>query len=181
MANTINNKFTALQAMGAGEFVHLNGSLIEHLSSTYQLLKNWGASTVLCDAGLYHAAYGTAGFDAHMLSLHQRDQVAKLIGQEAEAIVYLYCACDRDFTFAKLSASKAIAFKDRFTNSTFSLTDQQAREFCELTVANELELVIASEPFKAEHGGGLKRLFNNMQAWLSNSAISAYQQALHDS
>ncbi len=178
-ANTqATNKFKALQAMGAGEFAHLNGSLIEHLSSTAQLLRKWQARTVLCDAGLYHAAYGTAGFDEKMLSLAQRSDVAILIGKEAEALVYLYCSCDRDFTFSRLGTSNEIQFKGRFTANTFNLTQQQAENFCELTVANELELVIASDQFRQQHGQGLKQLFNKMKRWLSPYAIDAYEREL---
>ena len=59
----MNKKLQTLIDMGVGEFEHVDGSLIEHLQATRQLLKEWGASEVLQDAGLYHAAYGTAGFD----------------------------------------------------------------------------------------------------------------------
>ena len=65
----MNSKFNKLSELGAGEFEHLNGSLIKHLNSTYQLLKKWGASQEICDSGLYHAAYGTSGFENQVVSL----------------------------------------------------------------------------------------------------------------
>lgn len=55
-------KFQVLSELGAGEFEHLDGSLIAHLNGTKDLLLQWGASLELQDAGLYHAAYGTDGF-----------------------------------------------------------------------------------------------------------------------
>nr|WP_017105461.1 MULTISPECIES: hypothetical protein [Vibrio] len=62
-------KFVRLQELGAGDFQHLNGSLEAHLKGTEQVLINWGGSVLLQIAGLFHAAYGTAGFDENMVSL----------------------------------------------------------------------------------------------------------------
>lgn len=171
-------KFEALKALGAGEFEHLNGSLVKHLSSTKALLIDWGADTALSDAGLYHAAYGTAGFDEQVVSLDMRAHIAEIIGEQAEAIVYLYCACDRAATFSKLKSGEPIHFTNRFTGTSFDLLPAQARAFCELTVANELELVISSSAFKTEHGASLLQLFQKLDGYLSPSAIAAYQAEL---
>ncbi len=81
--------FKRLQELGAGEFVHLNGSLIEHLKGTADLLKAWGNREELCKAGLYHAVYGTDGYDESLVDLSMRHQVKNLIGTETEEIVYL--------------------------------------------------------------------------------------------
>ncbi|WP_298769741.1 DUF6817 domain-containing protein [uncultured Shewanella sp.] len=166
----MNLKLEKLKTLGAGEFKHLNGSLIEHLERTHQLLVEWGASQALCDAGLYHAAYGTIGFDTQVITLFQRQDIAKIIGQAAEDIVYLYCSCDRPFVFKAFDASKTIKFKDRFTKKEFNLTHKQAQQFCELTVANELELAIESHEFLIEHGKDLYHLFIKMKPLLSQPA-----------
>ena len=82
-------RFKALEALGAGplgvEKEHLNGSLISHLTGTFKMLQRWDAADYVCDAGLFHAAYGTAGFDETMVSLEQRAKIAEVIGEEAEA------------------------------------------------------------------------------------------------
>lgn len=182
----MNKKFTArfeelskeLKRLGAGDFKHLNGSLISHLQNTREILVHWGASAELCDAGLFHAAYGSAGFSKSMLGLSQREKIASLIGHETEKLVYLYCSCERAYVFPKLGTSKHIEFKDRFVGSTFTLSNAQAKLFCELTVANELELVYASKAFKVEHGEGLFGLFESMQGYLSTAAIQAYKLEL---
>lgn len=195
----MDTKLSELKKLGAGEFTHLHGSLIDHLTSTYLLLKKWGASNSLCDAGLYHAAYGTAGFEDNMASLTQRKSIAQVIGDEAEALVYLYCACDREYVFSRLmhnektakkmntntdinwnvgSTDTDILFRDRFTGKEYVLSAQQAHALSELTVANELELVLSSDEFKAQHGDELFRLFDNLQSYLSHDAIKAYQVAL---
>ena len=170
-------KFWALAELGAGEFRHLNGSLENHLISTAKLLETWGSRDALCDAGLYHAAYGTAAFDQAMVSLQMRGNIAAIIGEDAEKLVYLYCSCERDFTFAHINA-KAIEFRDRFTNKEFTLTPQQARDFCELTVANEMELVTESADFKERHVKGLLALFESMSPWLSDLALASYKTTL---
>lgn len=72
----MSDKFQLLFDLGAGEFEHLNGSLIEHLNGTRNLLREWGAVTELQDAGLYHAAYGTAGFSESLVSTNQRHKVS---------------------------------------------------------------------------------------------------------
>lgn len=79
-----------LAALGVGEFTHLDGTLERHLIAVHDLLESWGANETLCQAGLYHAAYGTAGFDAAMVSPMQRTRIAALIGPDAEQIVYTY-------------------------------------------------------------------------------------------
>jgi len=165
-------------SFGAGDFEHLNGSLIAHLTGTYDLLNRWGASKVACDAGLFHAAYGTAGFNEAMVSLNKRNGIAKVIGAEAEKLVYLYCSCDRDFTFPNFKKSGSVLFRDRFSGKEFELSDEQAKEFCEITVANELELILASDEFKAKYGEELLELFISMEKYLSEQAIATYKSAL---
>lgn len=132
----------------------------------------------MVDAGLFHAAYGTAGFDDNMVSLSQRHEIAGVIGEEAESLVYLYCSCDREEVFAQFGHKKSILFRDRFTDAQFELTDKQAADFCELTVANELELVLADASFRANYGAELLELFLRMDNYLSDSAQSTYRAAL---
>jgi hypothetical protein len=166
------DKFDQLQALGAGEFSHLNGSLLSHLKGTYQLLKAWGARDALCDAGLFHAAYGTAGFDQAMVGLEQRQQIQALIGEEVEAMVYCYCACERGLTFQSIDQPQA-PYKNRFTGEHSLLTGQQLKDFCELTVANEMELLNSSEAFRQQYGESLKGLFQRMTPHLSAAARAA--------
>jgi len=172
------DKFEALQKLGAGEFQHLNGSLEKHLEGTQKMLLQWGANQILQDAGLYHAAYGTAGFEDSMIGTDKRQEIAKVIGVEAEQLVYLYCSCDREYVFPQFTQQSDIKFKDRFNGELFSLTEAQTQSFCELTVANELELVLESEGFKAKYGKELLTLFEGMKPYLTDKATAAYRNAL---
>lgn len=170
LEDQIDPKFQELAKLGAGDFEHLDGILIDHLNGTMNLLKEWGANSTLLDAGLFHAVYGTAGFDANMVSVEQRQDVVKVIGTEAEEIVYQYCACDRQEFFSRLSTSQKPKFKNRFNGEDYYLSDEMLKMFCELTAANEIEIAIGNPSFKAEHGCALNELFLNMTPYLSKGA-----------
>ncbi len=142
------------------------------------VLKSWGSSELLQMAGLFHAAYGTAGFDEQMVSLNQRQEIARVIGEDEEALVYLYCSCDRDFVLPQFGKTEDIQFKDRFNGFLLPLDESKAKLFCELTVANELELVFANEEFKGKYGAELLELFQGMDNYLSSEARNAYKSAL---
>ena len=161
------NKFRELANLGVGEFEHLDGSLLEHLNGTRQLLEKWGASAELQDAGLYHAAYGTAGFEESFVSISQRDKIASIIGITSEEIVFQYCACDRKCFFSKIGQVSNPEFKNRFTGKTYYLPEVMLRNFCELTAANEIDIATDNAIFLQQHGADLKDLFVQMSGYLS--------------
>ena len=172
-------QYSQLAALGAGQLAHSNGSLIQHLTGTQRLLSQWGAATVLQDAGLYHAVYGTDGFDQPLLPISERARVAKIIGFEAEAIVYLYGACDRSYLWPTLgTGAKHIGYKDRFTGQYKVLTEEQLSAYCELTVANELEIAQGNAAFVQAQGEDLLRLFTSMRPYLSDAAYKAAEDLL---
>jgi len=72
----------------------------------------------------------------------------------------------------------SVQFKDRFTETIFQLELKTAKLFCELTVANELELVYGSDDFKSKYGAELLELFQGMDSYLSVEARKAYKSAL---
>jgi hypothetical protein len=166
----MDDKFRKLSELGAGDFEHLDGSLIEHLKGTRRLLDEWSASTALKDAGLYHAAYGTAGFDESLVSTNQRHEISQIIGSEAEEIVYQYCACDRKYFFAQIGGSNSALFNNRFTGESYQLSANILMQFCELTAANETEIAIDNPIFITDHGKGLNKLFIKMSPYLSEAA-----------
>lgn len=166
----MDEKFRQLIELGAGEFEHVDGSLIEHLEGTRCLLKEWNASDVLQDAGLYHAAYGTSAFVENLFELSQREDVVAVIGSEAENIVYHYCACDRDAFFVQFGHVKKPVFYDRITTEQSEVSIELLQQLCELTVANETDIGINNPDFVAQHGAGLVDLFNRMRRFLSPGA-----------
>lgn len=171
-------KFKQLSALGAGEFEHINGALIDHLNGTKFLLEQWKAPIELQDAGLYHAAYGTAGFEESFVSTGRRQDITVIIGKEAENIVYTYCACDREYFWPQFSTPDTLEFKNRFTGELFQLTQQQLCHFCELTVANELEIAQGNKGFINADGEFFLSLFTNMRPYLSVQASFSVEAVL---
>ncbi len=161
-------KFRRLAALGAGDFAHINGSLEEHFVGVHDMLADWGARPVLRDAGLFHAAYGTAHFTDVMLSLDKRQLVADIIGAEAEAIVYRYCSCDRAKVWPRIGQAAPLPFEDRFTGETIPMPEEELREFCELTAANELQIAAGEPGFREQHRDTFTSLFRRMRPWLSD-------------
>lgn len=170
--------FERLHELGVGEFVHLNGSLIEHLKGTADLLKAWGNREALCNAGLYHAVYGTDGYDQSLVGLAMRPQVASLIGAEAEEITYLYGACDRNAFYPRIGTTSQLIYSNRFTRKSFEIRYSALKDLCELVLANELEIARNSESFRKEHGERLGRLFEQMRGLVSDRGFKFYNEVL---
>ena len=170
--------FQRLHDMGAGEFKHLNGTLEAHLLGTEALLAAWGAPDHVRTAGLFHAAYGTAGFEEAMVNLSQRQSIAELIGEKAERLVYLYGCCDRNLYYPLIGTPTATQLPNRWLGTMEALSLQDVRGLCELTAANELEIAAASEVFRQQHGASLSELFGRMGPHLSDAAHSMAKRVL---
>lgn len=171
----MNEAFQKLKELGVGEFAHIDGSLIDHLQGTQKLLKEWSASNTLQDAGLYHAAYGTASYAESFTSLQKRDEISNIIGNEAESIVYLYCACDREYFWEQIRTTTKLKFKNRFTNELHPLSSQQINDFCELSVANEIEIATDNEAYIKKYGNLVYTTFLIMYPYISDPAKKAVE------
>jgi hypothetical protein len=66
--------------------------------------------------------------------------VAGIIGAEAEAHVYFFCAGDRAFFARRLIREGLPSYRDRFSCEIFQPTFGQVRAFCALTLANEIDV-----------------------------------------
>jgi hypothetical protein len=162
-----------LEDAGAREIVHLNGTLLDHLQGTEQLLRNWGAAEALALAGLCHAVYGTDGFAPRLLELSDRSILTGLIGEDAESIVYFYASCDRSFLYGQVGAPGVPVFRVRFTAAEFVPSETQLRSFAELTFANELEILSTAATSAPGDRAALARLFSRMRDLASERAYRA--------
>lgn len=172
--------FAALHAMGAGEFAHLNGPLADHLHGTAALLREWGNREALCAAGLYHAVYGTDGYTPALTDLAGRARIAALIGDEAEALAYLYGACARSRYYPRIGSAAQSLFADRYTDTEYVISDSLVHDLCELILANELEIAQGNAAFRAQHGAALAGLFERMAGVVSAGGFAAYRRILSD-
>lgn len=85
-----------LQQRGAGECFHKHGTFYEHLLHTYRILKVWGCSDAIALFGLFHSAYSNSYVNLAIFAPDvDRNVVRDLIGDEAEALVHLFCVVPR--------------------------------------------------------------------------------------
>lgn len=166
----MDEKFRRLIELGAGEFEHVDGSLIAHLEGTRCLLKEWNASDTLQDAGLYHAAYGNAAVVQNQFNVTQRDEVAAVIGHATENIVYHYRACDTEAFFAQFGQVDNPVFTDPITTEKTVLSSELLHQLCELSAAHETEIAINNPEFVVQHGRRLVDLFSTTERFLSPGA-----------
>jgi len=169
-----------LLSLGTGKLAHPGGTLHEHLLRVADLLMRWGAMPELVVAGLCHACYGTAGFDHPLLAPGDRGKLAAVIGDRAEALVYLYGSCDRDAVYPLLAGVGPVPFRDRFTGQTHTRSEADVQAFAELTAANELDIAAHNPAMAAVHGPALMRLLAGARARLSGPAWQACLDVLGD-
>ncbi|WP_043673175.1 DUF6817 domain-containing protein [Streptomyces xylophagus] len=160
-----------LRELGAAETAHPGGTLLAHLQRVQEQLAAWDARPALQLAGLCHAFYGTDGFPVALLSLDRRDELAAVIGVEAEDLVYVYASCDRKATYPTLADVDG-TFQDRFTGRARIPEPQLRRDFAELSAANELDLARVDPAFREKRGPELLALFTRFRPLLSEPAWS---------
>ncbi|WP_354670868.1 DUF6817 domain-containing protein [Actinomadura sp. DC4] len=166
-----------LAAHGADELAHPGGTLLAHLGRVHALLAEWRARPALRLAGLCHAFYGTDGFPAALGDVHDRRELAAVIGEEAERLVHLYAGCDRGFSYPRLAVDGA-PFRDRFTGAESDPPPEVRRDLAELTAANELDLAQVNTDFRTTHGPALLGLFTSWRTLLSDPAWRTVQTTL---
>ncbi|MFK4088041.1 DUF6817 domain-containing protein [Kribbella sp. NPDC020789] len=138
--STFQDLGSLLLVRGADEIDHAGGTLYVHLHRVAKRLTTLGASDTLVLAGLAHAAYGTDGFPTHLFDWQsERSVLESVIGSEAELLVYRYGACDRETTWRDLAEHRTVT--DRFTGTSEELTGEELREFVDLTIVNELDVL----------------------------------------
>ncbi|MDJ0679814.1 MAG: hypothetical protein QNJ18_08120 [Xenococcaceae cyanobacterium MO_167.B52] len=115
---------------------HSQGTLIDHLQNTYELLKQWNNPNYVCLAGLFHSIYGTQIYKKQSLGLQQRNLIKEAIGIEAEYLVYLFCIMHRGYFYNHLHSNEVRSSQD---GTHILISEKTKRNLCEILVANELE------------------------------------------
>lgn len=165
---------------GAADLEHPGGTLLAHLIRTEERLRSWGAPHFVALAGLAHAAYGTDGFPVALFELAEREHLRDLIGDDAEALVYLYCSCDRDLLYPQLGEAR-VTFRNRFTDETQELPIEELRPFLELSFANEIDICDVGDEWRAIVGPDVVAAFGPAAGVVSPAAradLEGLRQAL---
>jgi hypothetical protein len=121
---------------------HANGSLLTHLQGTHRLLKAWGNSEDVCLAGLFHSVYGTIHFRPTLVASSERSRVRRVIGTQAERLVYWFSVANRPDAF--LSAynnhdGHSAMVETNNPNRVLSLNPRELTSLLEIEAANLAE------------------------------------------
>ena len=146
-----------LREHGTEAIEHPGGTLYSHLCRVEQRLAAAGAAPYVQLAGLTHAAYSTDGFDLALIPWTDRDVLRAVIGLEAEELVYLYGACDRDRTWPALATTSTV--HDRFIGHKRVLESHLIGPFVDLSIVNELDVIEQNPALLVKHGDYFRDLF----------------------
>ena len=162
-------RLALLRRLGYAELTHdSHVPFLSHLLGTRRLLVSWGERPALCDAGLFHSAYGTEYFQPdHPAS---RDEVTALIGPVAEEIAYAWCTIRRD----TLAVDEPHAVEVRDAAEPWELGARLARDVATLWAADTVEQVERMTPEERDFAHGLPSVL----ALASPAAREAAQRVL---
>lgn len=160
-----------LRRQGAERIAHPGGNLYAHLCRVSERLAVLGCGTDVQTAGLTHAVYGTDGFDLALLDHADRAVLRDLVGADAEEIVYLYGACDRDRSWRQLAQTGQVF--DRFVGQVRTPDPARLRSLVDLSIVNELDVIEHETALADRHGTYFRELF---ASW----APLASEQVIHD-
>ncbi|WP_327644375.1 DUF6817 domain-containing protein [Micromonospora zamorensis] len=165
-----------LRRHGAEQIAHPGGNLYDHLCRVSERLAALGCGSDVQVAGLTHAVYGTDGFDLALLDRADRAVLRDLVGADAEELVYLYGACDRERSWRKLAQTGQVF--DRFVHQVRTPDAAQLRSLVDLSIVNELD-VIEQDPAVADrHGPYFRDLFASWAPLASEEVIRDAQRVL---
>jgi hypothetical protein len=165
-----------LESRSAGQVAHVTQNLFEHLQGTYSLLREWGSPADVCHAGLCHALYGTDGLPVALLDVRtERPTLSAVIGDAAEAQVYLYASCDRAYLYPQLGLCERPSFRDRFTGDVFVPDTDAFAAFMELTFANELDMFRSDAVLVEQHQATWGVRFDRSRPFVSDAAFAFFR------
>lgn len=142
-----------LRANGAERVEHSGESLLDHLLATRDVLAGWGGRRELCDAGLFHSVYGTQFLGDELLGTDRRDEVRAMIGDDAEAVAWLWHGIKRESLAHNLEREDGLSVEFR-DGSEVPISRQQFVDLVNLMVADAVEQLPRRLPENVERQQG---------------------------
>ncbi|MGW6912671.1 DUF6817 domain-containing protein [Kitasatospora sp. NPDC054939] len=170
---TFEAKTAFLRRHGADGLAHSDADLLAHLEGVHDLLRAWGSGPALCDAGLFHSAYGTEIFPTGAVPTELRPAVRELIGEEAETLVHLFGTVTRSSIFDAAFEGAPFLLETR-TGGQVGVTAAQYADLAALTVANWLE---QRPRFPEDKRRSRAREFDTMRHFLPTTPRQALEEA----
>jgi len=136
---TYEDKIRLLKKQGAESIEHSGRTLLDHLVGTHNLLKQWHRREPVCDAGLFHSVYGTEHFPKTTMAASLRLLVKSLIGEDAERLVWIFGALERESFDRNIPRRDGYFVTDRTNGQKISLSSTEWLDLVDITFANTLE------------------------------------------
>ena len=145
---------------------HLKGrTLRSHLLGTKRVLAAWGQSSAVQRAGLCHSLYSTEDGELCLVSLTERHRVRRLIGIQAEELVFLFCATQFSSFFRNVQNAPSL-----LPSVTIPIEIRKgfvAREVISGTLARDLLLLHMAHFAELAFGSdALMPWFSRFQSWV---------------
>jgi len=134
-----------LRGLGTEDVPHSGEKgFLAHLVAVFRDLEAWGCDRDLCRAGLFHSIYGTELFRRWSLPLERRPEVAALIGERAERLVFANCLMDRSSFEALLESVGPYCIRNRETGEPIELSREDYDDLVRVRLCDWLEQVARS-------------------------------------
>lgn len=127
---------------------HTQGRMLwQHLSATRGILRAWEQPAYIQMAGLCHSIYSTPAYKHQAVFLEERERVSKLIGAQAERLVYLFSLVPRLELFRqarsqpslRAGATIAISTAEEPGDARVEITGDEAAALVMMHLANTAE------------------------------------------
>ncbi len=148
-------RLSLLRRLGFGGLTHdSHVPFLSHLLGTRRLLVGWGERPALCDAGLFHSAYGTEYFPVDRPAA--REEVREVIGDDAEEIAWLWCTIRRD----SIDTTGPVVTASRRDGQPIDLDDGRAADVATLWAADTVEQIARMTPDERDFARSLGRVLH---------------------
>lgn len=166
-----------VRKFGTDQIFHFGRPLTSHLVETGRWLEKWGSPRALVAAGAFHSIYGTEEFRQRAVSLERCPEIQEIIGEEAEALVYLFCLADRHALFAAQSAESYSVLLPSF-GTRAELEEPTFAALLELEAANIVDSALHQADNPPAAGRFWLERFESVKPWLSNRAYHTARDVL---
>lgn len=134
-----------LEAYDAYNYPHAVGTTFEaHLLGTWRILMCWQQPLAVTRCGLFHSAYATDLYPIPLIRASARDTMQALLGEDAEALVFLFCTMDRGQVLRELREREEIPpdgleVRNWMTDERLHLTPHLIAAYLTIEIANMVE------------------------------------------
>jgi hypothetical protein len=125
-------------------YPHAVGSFEAHLIGTWHVLVCWRQPIEVTRCGLFHSVYSTDTYPRALIQPRSRSILRELIGEGAEALVFLFCTMDRQRAFRDIRTlgkipDEGLPLYNSITRESFSASPRIAATYLIVELANLAE------------------------------------------